>query len=172
MSRRSRDRRSVRLKDYDYSSGGAYFVTICTHRRMSIFGSVKDGDVLLSWIGVIVEEEWLRAPDYRPEVSLDEYVIMPNHMHGILVLTGGQVGQDRVGAHRDAPLRRPERSLGLIVANFKGAVTRRVWRVSGSEEPVWQRNYYERVIRDEEELGRLRVYISENPLKWEEDEYY
>lgn len=87
MPRRSRNRRSIRLKHYDYSSEGAYFVTICTHRRMSIFGRVEDGDVLLSWIGAIVEEEWLAALVYRPEVSLDEYVIMPNHMHGILVLT-------------------------------------------------------------------------------------
>jgi REP element-mobilizing transposase RayT len=190
-------RRSVRLLAYDYAQAGAYYVTICAHQRRCIFGVVKGGRVHLSRIGEIVAEEWLRSPDLRPEMALDEWTVMPNHMHGIIVIgaTSGQpiplglvwpVGatrrvahpkktlEERRATHRVAPTERPTGpapgSVAAIVGQFKGAVTRRVNTLRGTAGAlVWHRNYHEHVIRDEAELHDIRLYIAQNPLHWDTD---
>jgi REP element-mobilizing transposase RayT len=163
-----RYRRSVRLAGYDYASSGAYIVTICTQSRACLLGDVRDGKMRPNDIGEVVREEWLRSATIRPEITLDAFVVMPNHAHGIVVIRD-------VGAHGHAPLptaglRRPARSLGAFVAAFKGAATRRINRMRGTPGvPVWQRNYYEHVIRDNAGLDRLRRYILDNPARWAED---
>jgi REP element-mobilizing transposase RayT len=134
---------------------------------------------VLSDEGGIVEEEWLMAEMLRSEIRLDEYVIMPNHLHGIVIFIETSTHLS-VGAHGDAPLpgyegslRRPSRTLGSLVARFKGSVTRRArMMVDDPTYIVWQRNYYEHVIRNEIELNQIRRYIVENPLRWPQDRYY
>ena len=153
-------RRSIRLQGYDYAQAGAYFITLCTQGRAHLFGRVVNGTVELTDIGCIVAEEWERTPAVRPNVELDAFVVMPDHMHGILLIT-----------HRDdeasAPLatsalRSPKRTIGAIVRGFKGAVVRRAGR------PIWQRDYYEHIIRNEAALDRIRKYIIANPARWQD----
>jgi len=161
-------RRSIRLPAYDYTQPGAYFVTVVTYQRECLVDEIADGQVRLTRYGEIVHSEWLRSAQVRPEIGLDEFVVMPNHIHGIVIIRGAVL----VGAHGRAPLHpyRSPRSLGSFVAGFKSAATKRInalRRMPGV--PVWQRNYYERVVRNEEELNRIRQYILENPLRWAED---
>ena len=161
-------RRSIRLPAYDYAGPGTYFVTIVTYHRKCAFGEIAAGQMRVTEIGAMVREEWLRSAEIRLEIALDEYVIMPNHVHGIVIIRD-------VGAHGHAPLpmrtrQRPARSLGSFVAGYKAAATRRINVIRGTPgHPVWQRNYYERVIRGDAELNRIRQYIADNPASWEED---
>ena len=161
-------RRSVRLPAYDYSQPGAYFVTIVTDQRQCAFGAIVAGHMRLNEIGAVVREEWLRSAEIRGEIALGEYVIMPSHVHGIVIIRD-------VGAHGHAPLpvrtrQRSARSLGSFVAGYKGAATKRINVIRGTPgHPVWQRNYYEHVIRSDEELNRIRQYIIDNPIHWDED---
>jgi len=164
-------RRSIRLPAYDYAQAGAYFVTMVAHRRECLFAEMVDGRVVVSACGEIVEHEWLRSTEIRPGVRLDAFVVMPNHIHGIVIICG----QPIVGAHscaplHDAPVGRSPRSLGSFIAGLKSAATKRINEIRGTPGlPVWQRNYYEHVIRNEEELDAIRQYIADNPGRWEED---
>jgi REP element-mobilizing transposase RayT len=168
-------RRSVRLKGYDYSQAGAYFVTIVAWQREMLFGEIVDGDLVLNELGEIVREEWERTAFVRPNVELGEYIIMPNHVHGILVFVDDMAGATRVGASRrlaptDKTTLQPN-SLGSVIAQFKSIVTKRInglQNVTG--RPVWQRNYYEHIIRDEREMDRIARYIESNPLRWADDD--
>ena len=170
-------RHSIRLNEYDYSQAGAYFVTICAHNRECVFGNVVKGEMRLNKYGRVVEAEWIETASIRNNVELDVFVVMPNHFHGVLVIVGG--GRDTVGRDtaRRAPTAINERfgkptsgSLPTIVRSFKSAVTKRINELRGTPEtPVWQRNYYEHVIRDEGDLNEIREYIMSNPLKWELD---
>jgi putative transposase len=172
-------RGSIRLKEYDYSQPGGYFVTLCTHRRECILGDIADGNVQLNQFGEIVKEEWLRTEQIRPEITMDEFMVMPNHMHGIIMIRN-DIPNISVGAYRrtpkdrahiNAPLRREPKTLGSIIAGFKSVVTHRINLLRKTPlTPIWQRNYYEHVIRDEENLNRIRQYIIDNPVKWDEDE--
>jgi len=171
-------RRSIRLREYDYSSVGAYFVTICTHGRACLLGEVKDGEMRLNEAGRMVSEGWLKLPDKFPAVALDEYMIMPNHFHGIICIVGAPLAAPdfelrylnrgaeitNQGAASSAP------TFGSIMRVFKSMSAIDVNRLlDRSGVPVWQRNYYERVIRDERELDAARKYILENPIKWDLD---
>ncbi len=158
--------RSIRLRGYDYRSAGAYFVTVCADHKQVLF---VDDRVAAAVAGV-----WLALPEHFGHLRLDEFVVMPNHVHGILWITH----QPTVVA-RHASLLRPgvarprgaaRGSLGAIVGSFKSAATKRINDLHGTPgKPVWQRNYYERVIRNEDELTRIREYVQLNPLKWELD---
>ena len=174
-------RRSSRLRGYDYSRPGAYFVTICTHGRERLFGTVAGEAVRLNRYGIVAADEWVRSAEVRAEIELEAFVVMPNHIHGIVLITD-DVGATGVGAQGLAPLPepkqkptlyRPPRSLGSFVAGYKMAVTRRINRMRNTPGArVWQRNYYERIIRDDDEARRARAYINENPARWAEDDYY
>jgi REP element-mobilizing transposase RayT len=167
-------RHSIRLKDYDYSQAGAYFVTTCTYNRKCLLGEVINGEMVLSEFSEVVEREWLRAAEIRPNVELDEFIIMPNHIHGIIVINESNVGATCRSPEGEgtSPLRKGPRSasIGAIIAGFKSAVTRRINDLRGTPyTPVWQRNYYEHVIRNENDLDEIRGYIINNPLKWDLD---
>ena len=165
-------RRSIRLPGYDYSSPGAYFLTLCTHRRELILGNVVDGAMSLSRLGEIVEKEWLRTSRIRTEVELDVSVVMPNHMHMIVLLAGSGESAATTRVTDRKPRQRLPRSLGALVAGFKSAATRRINEVRQSPgAPVWQRGYYERVVRTETELRRIQEYIVTNPATWSDDRY-
>ena len=165
------NRRSLRLVGFDYTQVGAYFITVCSYEKKCIFGEIVDGEMRLNDLGLVVQEEWWKTAVIRQEVELDAFQIMPNHLHGIVVITSKS--DTTVGAHSPAPLRRAPRSLGAIVAGFKSAATKRVnegRRTPG--HPLWQCNYYEHVIRNEPDLDRIRRYIYytvTNPIKWAED---
>jgi len=180
-------RRSIRLREYDYRSSGVYFVTICAFQRECLFGGVAGGEVWLHEIGNIVQEEWLKTAEIRPNIELDAYVIMPNHFHAVIIMhedvgahcmrlvsgathvNGAHCGDSR--AHGSAPLRRQSGSIGSIIAGFKSATTSRINAFrDNSGCPVWQRNFYEHIIRNETDLTNVRQYIADNPLKWDQDE--
>ncbi len=155
-------RRSIRLPQYDYAQAGAYFITIVTYQRELLF----DDPVLHQ----VIETFWQRIPRHVLYVKLDTFVVMPNHFHGILWL----INADLVSAARDVtPPSQPyllPGSLGAIVGNFKSITTRRINQVRKTPgQPAWQRNYYERVIRNDEELNAIRQYIIDNPVNWLQD---
>jgi REP element-mobilizing transposase RayT len=165
---RQHHRRSIRLKGYDYSQAGAYFVTVCTRDRVCLFGDVRDGIMRLNKFGHIVWEEWFRSAEIRREIELstDEFVVMPNHIHGIVWIAE----QQNVGAHGRAPLHRTPRSLSTFIAGFKSVTTKRINILRNMPGlPVWQRNYYEHIVRDERTLDGIREYILANPLRWHLD---
>jgi len=177
-------RRSIRLRGYDYSSPGAYFITICSHNKRFLFGNVVDGKMRRNDHGEIVQEEWFRSATIRKEIQLDAWMVMPNHVHGIVIIApvgahghapGTALAPHRavahgVGAHGHAPLQRRPRSLGTFVGGFKGAAKTRINEMRGTPgAPVWQENYYDHIIRNEDELNRIREYILTNPLRWTYD---
>ncbi|MDH4359513.1 MAG: transposase [Nitrospirota bacterium] len=159
---------SIRLPWWDYSQAGWYFVTICTQDRQCVLGEIVEGSVVLSQAGLIVEEEWRRTATVRQRVGLDEWVIMPNHLHGILVINGGP----GMTSHRDVSTksRLTAHSLGAIIGQFKSVCTKRI-RGSGFHQFAWQSSFYEHIIRDEPSLGIIRQYIFENPAKWKLDKH-
>jgi putative transposase len=154
-----RHRRSIRLPGYDYASPGAYFVTVCAHGNGSVFDVLELRDA--------VEEAWRQIPLHFLNARLDEFVVMPNHVHGIVWIVGAQHAAPLPGTRTLAV---KAGSLGAIVRSFKAAAARRVNEIRGTPgAAVWQRNYYERVIRNEDELSSIREYIHLNPLGWELD---
>jgi REP element-mobilizing transposase RayT len=171
--RQRKSRRSIRLPGHDYASPGAYFVTVCTHAKQPLFENAL--------IATAVENAWRALPEHFSHIRTDGFVIMPNHIHGILWLTD----ERNVGARHASPLRRrhrtddallaaahgfASRSLAAVVASFKSAATKRANELRSTPgAPLWQRNYYERVIRNEEELRRVREYIELNPSRWQFD---
>ena len=170
-------RRSIRLQGYDYTQTGAYFVTIVTRHKLCLFGTVNDGRVLLNALGQLMDEVWQWLGQRYPYVELDQYVVMPNHLHGIIVLadnadSDSDLVSGRTSGRRPsstAPTKR-RKSLGSLVGAFKTVGTRRANLARGTESQViWQRNFYERVIRNERELNSIREYIMNNPLAWELD---
>jgi REP element-mobilizing transposase RayT len=181
------NRRSLRLKGYDYAQAGAYFVTICTQGRVCLFGEVVDGAMRLNEFGEMVRGCWLAIPDHFPHVALDAFVIMPNHVHGIVWIvdaTTDAVGNVVGATHASVrathasplpslpqPLLRPRgpqrRSIGAVVGSFKSAAARCINAYRKTPGiPIWQRNYYEHVIRNEASLDGVRAYIVNNPLQW------
>ncbi len=213
-------RRSIRLRDYDYSQPGAYFITLCTQNRECLFGDIVNGEMVLNEYGMVVKQCWLAIPQHFPHAQLDAYVIMPNHVHGIIILNEN-VGVQNFEPQRNEPQRNepqrnepqrnepqrnepqrnepqrnepqrnepqrnePQRneyqrneyqkiipkSIGSIVRGFKIGVTK--WfRENTDIYNVWQRNYYEHIVRNEYGLTKIREYIINNPLNWENDENY
>jgi len=217
-------RRSIRLKGYDYSQPGAYFITICTHERECLFGEIVNDEMILNDYGKIVYEEWFLSAKIRNEIELyeNEFVVMPNHIHGIVWIIANDVDvtnnvvinnvviddfviddfNDFVGATGRLPRRQQEqrrqiqkhnrsniqsgylanydkphgpknKSLSSFIAGYKSSVTKRINQIR--QTPgflVWQRNYYEHIIRNEIELNKIRKYIQNNPLNWEKDKNY
>jgi REP element-mobilizing transposase RayT len=162
-------RHSIRLTGYDYAQAGAYFVTVVAWRREMLFGDIVNGEMVLNEMGEIVREEWEQTAVVRPNVELGEYVIMPNHVHGILVFVDDIVGASRRLAPTKTTLQ--PNSLGAVIGQFKSIVTKRINRLQNmAGRPVWQRNYYEHIIRNEREWDNIHRYIESNPSMWAEDE--
>jgi REP element-mobilizing transposase RayT len=183
LNNAERHRRSIRLQGYDYSRNGAYFVTVCVQHRECLLGEIVDDEMRLNDAGRMVERWWVELGNKFPSVETDEFVVMPNHFHGIITIVGAdlRVCPDRTGAHIGAPLRHGplqrinDAPLPEIVQWFKTMTTNEYIRTVKQHGWVplpgrlWQRNYYERVIRTEEELRRIRQYITDNPSQWAHD---
>ncbi len=183
-------RRSIRLKGYDYSREGAYFLTLCTYQNECLFGEIVNGEMHINEYGQIVTEEWMQSSIIRKEIELDESIIMPNHFHAIVFINPGI--EDTVGAQGIAPssegiapssesiapprkgiAHRKPKSISTLVAGFKMAVTKRINILRNAPgNPVWQRNYYENIIRSENALDKIRQYTVNNPSSWEIDKFY
>ena len=199
-------RRSIRLPKYDYSQSGAYFITICTHQREWLFGEILNEKMLLNEFGNIARNEWLKTPKIRPNIELGEFIVMPNHIHGIIWIKDelsegvwdreregkgvwdeeGEV--DRKGVLQYAPttipttaptipipltFRSPSKTIGAIIRGYKASVTKQIniiRKLPGFA--VWQRNYYEHIIRNEEDLNNITQYIKSNPKNWNKDDLY
>ena len=170
---------STRLRDWDYSSTGWYFITVCTKNRVLLFGDIDDGAMRLSPVGEIVADEWRRTEQIRQNVTLDESVVMPNHIHGILVIDDAshesnlaETSQRGVSTIISSSGRTWKPGvLGAIVNQFKSVCTKRI-RAAGHREFAWQPRFHDHIIRDERSLDEIRKYIRENPMKWELDRYY
>jgi putative transposase len=192
-------RRSIRLKEYDYTSPGWYYVTICTHQQACLFGDIKNGRMVLSPIGKIARKYWLEIPDHFKYVELDEFVIMPNHVHGIIIINNHAgndgrgandnhsdhdicIGDDhRRGVRSNAPTNNNKNPYNYFAqispqSGTLGVIIRSYktsvtrWCRKNVNDPFkWQRNFYEHIIRNERELYEIRKYIRNNPAKWELD---
>ncbi len=189
-------RRSIRLRGYDYSQAGLYFITICCGDRICRFGYVENDKMILNDAGKIADECWLGIPQHFPNAILHEHVVMPNHVHGIIELTNATiVGAENVGAENVLPqqqndeIKRNEfqkmipRSIGSIVKGFKIGVTKWFRKNNtggvnvGAEnflplQQIWQRNYYEHIIRNEQSYQTISNYIVNNPAKWNDDKFH
>ena len=171
-------RRSIRLRGFDYASNAVYFVTLCSSDRRCLFGDVVDGLMILNPIGQLIEREWLNSALIRVELDLHSFVVMPNHLHGLLTVTPAESdrsaddGKDalRASGACHAPLRREPRSLGSLVTGFKSATTRQFRLMTGETGSLWQRGFYEHVVRDERDFARIGGYIANNPANWALDQ--
>lgn len=171
------NRRSIRLKEFDYTTPWWYYVTICTDGHKYSFGKIRNGKMELNLFGKIADECWRNISKHFQQVELDYYVIMPNHIHGIVIINGrGTACRALTNANRDNTdndelFGKPVKgSLPTIIRSYKSAVTKRINEIKKAAGGiVWQRNYYEHVIRNEKELYNIRRYIEQNPLKWDLD---
>jgi len=180
---RKHNRRSTRLEDYDYAQIGMYSVTICVQGRRRLFGDIKDGEMFLNKAGKMIDKWWQKLPDKYTGIEIDEYRVMPNHVHGVINIVGAHpcVRPDKAddsdikGRTRGSA---PTPAVGTVVQWFKTMTTNEYMRnIKNNNWPafnkrLWQRNYYDHVIRDEESLNKTREYIINNPKKWRDDEYY
>jgi putative transposase len=163
-------RHSIRLKEYDYGQPGAYFVTVCTHHRECLFGEIVKEQIHLSKTGMVVKSVWEELPQRYPYTGIDVNMIMPNHFHGIITIDVGAIHESPLRNSLVTPSRR-KMLLSKMVGYFKMNSAKRINDLRGTPgQPVWQRNYYEHVIRNEVDLEEIREYIQNNPLKWLEDE--
>lgn len=184
-------RRSIRLKGYDYSQAGLYFITICCQDRVCRLGKIENGVMICNELGEIAYREWMKTAELRPQIELDAFMVMPNHIHGILKInemdmdtlhspnnTGDNMG-DNMGecnspnntGECNSPLRSPSNTIGAIIRGYKSSVTKQ-FGLMGFDEKLWQRNYYEHIIRDEQSYQIISEYIINNPKKWADDKFY
>ena len=159
-----KERKLNRLAGFDYSNSGYYFVTICTKNRINYFGNIVDGQMMLNTYGQIVEHQWVWLQKQYKYVQLDEYIIMPNHLHGIVII---------VGNGRDHSLQEKTKikSLSELIGAFKTTSSKLIHK-TGLKYFQWQKSFYDHIIRNEHSLFRIQEYIRNNPAKWALDRYY
>ncbi|MBH8552766.1 transposase [Nostocaceae cyanobacterium CENA357] len=170
-------RHSIRLKGYDYTEPGAYFITICTKARQCLFGNVVKGEMQLNSLGYIAFNCWQTIPDHFPHIELDTFVVMPNHLHGILIMTENPVGARHCLAlnqhieHNTEKFGKPVRgSMSTVIGSYKSVVSKRIniiWQTKG--QSIWQRNFYEHICREQKSIDNIREYILNNPQRWADD---
>ena len=172
-------RRSIRLKGYDYSQAGLYFITICTQNQSCLFGEIKNGEMVLNDAGKMVEHQWQELICRFDNIKLHEFIVLPNHFHGIVELVGVPlVGTQNVGQPQMGQPQGIAPTVGNVVGAFKSLSTNEYirnvkqnnWRTFDNK--LWQRNYYEHIIRDEKSYYQILEYIQNNALKWQDDKYY
>lgn len=178
-------RQSIRLRGYDYSQPGSYFITLCTQNRECNLGEIMNGEMKFTVRGFIIDEFWSKIPDHFPNVELDEFVVMPNHIHGIIVINDELLGEKNIKetntedgetntnteGGETPPLRKT--TLGQVVAYYKYQTTKIINQVDKTPGlRIWQRNYYDRIIRHGKILELARQYIFQNPFRWDKDPHH
>ncbi len=173
-------RRSIRLKGYDYSQAGLYFITICTQNRLCLFGEIENGGMQINDAGIMIEHQWQELIYRFDNIKLHEFIVMPNHFHGIIEFVGVPlVGTQNV--EQPSTMGQPQGiapTVGDMVGAFKSLTTNEYIRGvknndwSRFNKKLWQRNYYEHIIRDEKSCYQILEYVQTNPLKWQDDKYY
>jgi putative transposase len=153
---------TARLKGWNYTNSGVYSVTICTRGMEEYFGKVVIGEMVMNSMGEIAAKEWLRTAEKRKNIILDEWIVMPNHFHGIMIITG----ENRNVNSRTLP----SNSLGSIIGQFKSIVTTRI-HLLGFTIFAWQPRFHDHIIRNEKSLNTIRRYIKNNPLNWENEKF-
>ena len=171
---------SARLQTWDYSSNGAYFITICTAKRHHYFGEMINGEMQLSEIGKMANQCWLEIPEHFQFVSLDAFVVMPNHLHGIIIIDkpdndgrvvdGSVVETGHAPSLRERPRNLKKNSISAMVGSFKSAVTK--WCNENNLSFGWQTRFHDHIIRDKDEFHRIRNYIINNPANWNKDKFF
>jgi len=167
-------RRSIRFSGYDYSQPGAYYVTVCTHEKRHLFGEIIESEMKLSGCGEVVRRVWEGLTRRYPAVQTDSFVVMPNHIHAIIVVNDvGAIHKLPSGEFKRAVHEPPVRGrmlLPTVIGYFKMQTAKRINEMRDTPgAPVWQRNYYEHIVRNEDELGKIRQYIATNRLRWSSD---
>jgi len=168
MQKKKQLRKQNRLNAYDYSQNGMYFVTICTKGRKEYFGEIKDGEMILNNYGKVVEEKWLWLAQQYDYVFLDDYVIMPNHLHGILIIDDTSVVTGRDLSLRGGEVQKKIKPLSGLVGAFKTISSKKI-HLSNLEIFSWQRSFHDHIIRKQESLEKIRFYIQKNPENWKMD---
>ena len=164
------NRRSLRLRGWDYRTTATYFITLVTHRRDCLFGDAECGQIRLNEYGQVIETEWLRTAKIRLNIEMDEFIIMPNHFHAILIIHNDEHIPSGVKVTSTELTGPSSGSLGAIMAQFKSVCTKRInAKRKMPRSRVWKRNYFERIIRNERELDATRQYILNNPENWHDD---
>jgi REP element-mobilizing transposase RayT len=195
---KNRGRKSPRLQGYDYTQGGAYFITICTHQRLHLFGEIINGEMKRNAWGQIAAACWDQIPNHYPHVHIDSHVVMPNHVHGILCIindpkpppgtsdrrTSTPVGTTYMSSTQTPPppntptdqyrpTGAPSGSIGVIVGTYRAAVTRSIRREFPDERgKIWQARYHDHIIRDEQGFNKIREYVLHNPELWQDDMFF
>ena len=172
-----KNHKQMRLSQYDYSQPGYYFVTICAKNHKYCFGNVANGcayqqpEIELSEIGKIAKQCWLEIPKHFPDTNLDEHIIMPNHLHGIIEIMDAIaiVGDRHACPLQSQSVKRQYQKLPIIIGSFKSAVTKQINQNQNNVSFAWQKSYYDHIIRNEKSLQKIREYIVNNPAKWKED---
>lgn len=175
-----RNRKHIRLTDWDYSSEGIYFITICCRDRQSFFGKIKDNEMIHSEIGLIASRYWLEIPDHFPHVKLDEFAIMPNHIHGVLILDYSLAGthhgmtlpaKQKSNQNVNQFSKSVKNSVSVIINQYKSSVKR--WcNKNGFDHFQWQSRFHDEVLHNEISIDKIREYIYNNSKNWTEDELY
>lgn len=192
---------SARLQSWDYSSPGSYFITICTHGREHFFGAIKNGKMILSEIGKIAERYWREIPDHFSTVRLDEFIVMPNHVHGIIIIEktatgetdpmneqkrgiGGGIGRDKAlpclyRTNKTNGITPPTRfqnqgrgTISAIVGSYKSICTKSIHKIDGNIQFAWQPRFYDVIIRTDDDFYRIKQYIKNNPSTWDDDDLH
>jgi REP element-mobilizing transposase RayT len=167
MENKFPQRKSIRLKDYDYSQQGMYFITICTYDKKQLFGRIKKEKMILNKYGYIAKTEIRNTILIRNNLHINSYIIMPNHIHMIIEIECGRAREtEKMSIHEKSKMIIPQ-----IIQQFKMIISKRIKQYNINHS-IWQRNYYEHIIRNEKELYAIQEYINNNPLKWEVDRYY
>jgi REP element-mobilizing transposase RayT len=178
-------RKTNRLKNHDYSKSGLYFITICTKDKEEFFGKIIDQKMVLNEFGEMAQKCWLEIPNHFPNAKLDRFVIMPNHVHGVIEIVDGDIDIDIVGDRHACPLqyqyhqfkskqpkqKRQYQKIPVIIGSFKSSVTRLIRENFRNHYFAWQRSFHDRIIRNERELHLIRRYVVNNPREWEVDCY-
>ncbi|WP_439290922.1 transposase [Lonepinella koalarum] len=158
-------RKTIRLQHYNYAAAGSYFITICCFENQPIFGKIINGEMILNENGKIAQQEWLNTVNKRKGIEIDEFIIMPNHMHGILNFINELSEFDDMIKPR---FNSPKNNLGSIIRGYKSSVSSKI----GLGYSVWQRNYHEHIIRNEQSYNQIEEYIICNPIFWKKDCFY
>ena len=173
----------ARLQSWDYANNGAYFITICTKDRNHFFGKIEEGKMNLSQVGVIADLMWFEIKHHAKNIELGEFIVMPNHIHGILILNGSQENNDDLLLSASTSSNELPKTIGqqrfqhqgnntisAIVGSYKSAVTKHANRLGF--QFVWQPSFHEHIIRDEQSFERIQNYVANNPSNWNKDKFY